>query len=108
MGVGVIGGTQQSLLAARLQPPTQNNSVPNGMAFLAAAAVFVVMVVLTNLAQSAFLFVLGLFSAIVSWYWVRSLYLPDAIRVYQTATALWQKQWCCMKCGHVFAWVNAR
>lgn len=108
VGVGVIGGSQQSLLAARLQPPRQDNSVPNGMAFLAALGVFGVLLIAALKGESALAFLLGLGLAALAWGWVRGLYLPQAERAYQTAMAHWQKQWCCMKCGHVFTWLNGR
>jgi hypothetical protein len=78
--------------------------MPNGIAFLAAVVVFGMLFVLAQMAGGhAGVFLLGLVAASGTWFWVRSLYLPQAERAYRAAMGHWQKQWCCMKCGHVFA-----
>ena len=101
-GVAVIGGQQQSLLASRLQPPKQAGD--GGRAFLVALATFGFFFLLC-LATSgnAFLMFSAVLAPIPAWLWVHNQYAPAAKRAHEAALAHWQKQWCCMKCGHVFA-----
>jgi hypothetical protein len=101
-GVAVIGGQQQSLLASRLQPPKLAGD--GGRAFLAALATFGFFFVLCVAAggHPSLLLLAGLVP-IPIWWWVHNLYAPAARQAYEAALAQWQKQWCCMKCGNVFA-----
>ena len=106
-GVAVIGGQQQSLLASRLQPPRLAGD--GGRAFLAALAAFGFFFVLCLASQgNAFLMFMAVLAPIPAWLWVHNLYAPAAKQAHAAALAHWQKQWCCMKCGHVFAWVSGR
>jgi hypothetical protein len=106
VGVGVMGGTQQSLLASRLQPPKQVSG-DGGRAILAAIGSFLLLFLFSLAASgNGFLLALAFIAPAPAWLWVHNLYAPAAQRAYEAAMTHWQKQWCCMKCGHVFAWVN--
>ncbi len=105
LGTAVIGGTQQSLLASRLQPPTHPGRSAAWTGFLLAFVVFIAalaLVLRTAAGKIASIFLLGVVPlgvAGVGYWWVMAIKRPP----YVAALAHWARQWCCMRCGRVFA-----
>ena len=105
IGSAVISGTQQSLLAARLQPPAHPSRSATWTGLLMGVGVFIAALLLmlkTDAGGAAGFFllvVLPLGVAGSGYWWVMAVKRP----LYVTALAQWTRQWCCMRCGRVFA-----
>jgi ribosomal protein L37AE/L43A len=102
IGVGVVGGTQQSLLALRLRPPADPSRRSFWHGFLMSVVAFVVLlglIVRPGNGVSLFLAVAGSLTVGVCVYvWSVASSTPK----HEAALARWRKQWCCMRCGHAF------
>jgi hypothetical protein len=104
VGSAVIGGVGQSLLASRLRPPVD----PHQTALYSAAAVAIIALAVFLIggaaagASSSVMMVLLLITACAS---IGTYYFTDTRQrpAYNVALTGWNKQWCCMRCGRVFA-----
>ena len=105
VGGAVIGGTQQSLLASRLKPPTRASTmalragIVIGICAFIAGLVASVSISASDIGFFLLLVVVPLAAAGFGINWVLSAQRPK----YEAALARWNSQWCCMRCGRVFA-----
>jgi hypothetical protein len=105
IGSAVIGGTQQSLLAQRLQPPAHPSRTATWTGLLMGVGVFIAALALmlkTDAGGATGFFLLAVVPLGVAgfgYWWVMAVKRPP----YVAALAQWARSWCCMRCGQVFA-----
>ena len=102
LGGAVLGGKEQSLLATRLAPPKEDTSVAAANAWFTALALFIVgwiIAAFSTAASPLFILVLPAIAGIVVYKITKARKRPEFV----AAAAKWNKQWCCVRCGAVFA-----